>query len=427
MRKRDLQEQRHKLIADMRGLTEKPSGEAGDLSSEQAEHFERAKAQLKAIEGQLERLQYLEDAERREAGTPVTGSGDRQLDEELRSFSLIRAIAAQSGMDVDAGRERELSQELQRRSGLKAQGIMVPMQVFEKRVMTSTLPSGGPGSNLISTDLYGNQFIDLLRAKLVIGRSGARVLSGLQGNVDIPGLAGSSTAGWVAENAALSSSDMTFRKVSMNPKHVGALTEFSRNMLLQSTPDIEQLARDDFAKILAQAVDKAALQGGGTNEPTGILETSDINTVTFAGTAPTWAEILEFIAALEIDNTDGSGWATHPTMVKLLRSTPKEVDGSSVAVSADYLMEGPGNLAGYGLISSTQVPTNLGTGTNEIPLIFGNWIDLIVGYWSAFDLLVNPYESTAYSKGNVQVRGMLTCDVAVRHPESFCVGQLAFS
>jgi hypothetical protein len=52
-------------------------------------------------------------------------------------------------------------------------------------------------------------------------------------------------------------------------------------------------------------------------------------------------------------------------------------------------------------------------------LIFGKWSDLILGYWSVFDLLVNPYESTAYSKGNVQVRGIITADVAVRHVESF--------
>jgi hypothetical protein len=36
-----------------------------------------------------------------------------------------------------------------------------------------------------------------------------------------------------------------------------------------------------------------------------------------------------------------------------------------------------------------------------------------------FDLLVNPYESTAYSKGNVSVRGIVTMDVAIRHIESF--------
>ena len=34
-------------------------------------------------------------------------------------------------------------------------------------------------------------------------------------------------------------------------------------------------------------------------------------------------------------------------------------------------------------------------------------------------MLVNPYETSAYSKGNVLVRAMLTCDMAVRRPQSF--------
>jgi len=58
------------------------------------------------------------------------------------------------------------------------------------------------------------------------------------------------------------------------------------------------------------------------------------------------------------------------------------------------------------------------------PLIFGNWSDLLIGYWSAFEILVNPYEATAYQKGNVSVRGLLTCDVAVRHPASFTAGNV---
>ena len=85
------------------------------------------------------------------------------------------------------------------------------------------------------------------------------------------------------------------------------------------------------------------------------------------------------------------------------------------------IMEDPGQLAGYPMASTNLVPSNLskGTGNNLSALIFGNFNDLLLGYWSEFDLLVNPYESTAYAKGNVQVRGMLTMDVAVRHPESF--------
>lgn len=423
MNRRKLLERRTAMVVEMRSLTDAPAGDGGDLSAEQSARFDNLKSEVRGLDSQLERIEAVESLERRAAGVQVAGDGDASFDRELRSFSLVRAIAAQSGMSVDAGREREVSAELERRHGVKANGIMVPLQVFEQRVMTSDLPSGAAGSNLISTDHMGGQFIDRLRSKLVVARSGARVLNGLVGNVDIPALAISATAGWVAENAGLSASDLGFRKVSMTPKHCGCMTEFSRNMLLQSSPDIEALVRDDFAKVLAGAIDKAALKGGGANEPVGILGTSGINTVDLSG-GWTWGKVLEFIEKLEVDDAEGTGWATTPSMVKLLRSTPKEVDGSDVAVSADYLMDAPGNLAGYGLISSNNVPSNLGTGTNEHACIFGCWSDLLIGYWSAFDLLVNPYESSAYSKGNVLVRGMLSMDVAVRHAESFCVGQL---
>ena len=91
----------------------------------------------------------------------------------------------------------------------------------------------------------------------------------------------------------------------MTPKHVGARTEFSRNMLLQSTPDIETLIRNDFARVLASAVDQAAIQGGGTNEPVGILGTAGIGDVAIGPTADhTWA-VIDLIAEVEIDNAEG--------------------------------------------------------------------------------------------------------------------------
>jgi HK97 family phage major capsid protein len=48
--------------------------------------------------------------------------------------------------------------------------------------------------------------------------------------------------GWVAENAALTSDDADFDSVTLAPKHAGALTEYSRNMLLQSSPAVEATA-----------------------------------------------------------------------------------------------------------------------------------------------------------------------------------------
>jgi HK97 family phage major capsid protein len=412
---KNLVEQRGKIVSDMRQIAANPKGQNGDFDKEQETTFERMKTDLSALEKRIERQQTLDDAERRMQGQPLTTSGDNHLDDALRGFSLRRAVASMVpdlAGHIDCGRERELSQEIARRSGRTFQGIAVPMQVFEQRVMTTAAPAGGPGSNIIGTDHLGGQYIDRLRSALVVRKLGARVLSGLVGHIDIPKLKGSATAGWFAENAAISATDAELSKVSLTPKHVGARTEFSRNMLLQSSPDIEDLLRGDFAQILAGAVDKAAILGGGANEPVGLLANGDLNDSISMAT-PSWATVLQLIEAVQTADSEGTAFLTSPKVVRILRSL------LAAEGMPQFVMTGPGTLAGYPCAASTLVPTNLGVGTNKTALIFGKWDDMLLGYWSAFDLLVNPYESTAYSKGNVQVRGIITMDVAVRHIESF--------
>ena len=52
-------------------------------------------------------------------------------------------------------------------------------------------------------------------------------------------------------------------------------------------------------------------------------------------------------------------------------------------------------------------------------LIGGDFSQVIQGTWSSVEILVNPYMESAYKKGNVALRIILTMDVAVRHPEAF--------
>jgi HK97 family phage major capsid protein len=422
---RELSEKRSRLTAALRQILDAPKGPGGDLSDEQAAQFDAMKAEAEVLDRQIQRQQTVDEMERRMQGERITGTGDDRLDAELGKFSLVRAIASQIPdltPRVDGGRERELSGEIARRAGRPFQGMAVPMAVFrrpvEQRVITTALPVGGPGGNLIGTDLRSDQYIDLLHAALVIRRAGARVLTGLVGNVDIPKGKTSSTAYWVAENAAVTVSDLEFEQVSLTPKHVGARTEFSRNMLLQSTPSIEELVRADFAEVLARAVDAGAIEGSGSGaEPTGILNTSGIGSVAMGtnGGYITWDKILDLIGALEDENVEGTAFVGNGKVSRYARKALKTAD------LPGYIMETPGVLAGYPYLSTALVPSDLtkGSGTALSALIFGRWSDLLIGYWSEFDLLVNPYESTAYSKGNVQVRGMVTMDVAVRYPESF--------
>lgn len=423
---RELMEKRAALVAKMRKVNDDPQGEGGDLSDAQDKEFKELRVDLNKTDAAIERAKLIDEADRRADGSAITGDADANFDCELRNFSIVRAMAAAVGIDVDAGREREVSAELARRSGKKPQGFYVPLEVFqrrataqemERRILTTAAPAGGSGSNVIAEDYRGDMFIDLLRANLITERLGATVHSGLQGDVKIPRQKATGGSAWVAENAAISASDAEFNQVAMTPRHAGVIQEFSRNLLLQSSPDIEMLMRRDFAASLARAIDSAALNGGGSAaEPDGILATSGVDKTTSLST-PTWAGVLDLIDIVESgDALMGSlGFAMSPTTKKKLRTTLRAANTDS-----RFIMETPTELAGYQAASSTGVPNASGSpATGQI--IFGNWNDLVIGYWSVIDVLVNPYESTAYSKGNVQIRGMLTADVALRHDESFAV------
>ena len=77
-------------------------------------------------------------------------------------------------------------------------------------------------------------------------------------------------------------------------------------------------------------------------------------------------------------------------------------------------------MADLPLYSTNQVPAKAGSpATGRV--ILGDWSQVMLGIWSEVDVLVNPYDSTAYARGGVKVRAMATCDVAVRHPKAFVV------
>ena len=71
-----------------------------------------------------------------------------------------------------------------------------------------------------------------------------------------------------------------------------------------------------------------------------------------------------------------------------------------------------GTVNGYPAYVSNQVEAG--------DIWFGDWSQLVMGYWSGLDLQVDPY--TGGASGNVRVRVLQDCDVAVKHPESFCLG-----
>src|SRR3546814_14583925 len=96
-------------------------------------------------------------------------------------------------------------------------------------------------------------------AASVVRGLGARVMNGLTGNLSIPRETDSPAIGWVAENAALTPDDADFDSITLSPKHAGALSEWSRNMLLQASPDVDTLLRQMLARNIAPTIDRAEI------------------------------------------------------------------------------------------------------------------------------------------------------------------------
>jgi len=107
-------------------------------------------------------------------------------EKEKGEYSLIRAInAATTGDWSKAGYERELSEDIAQRAGKEARGFYMPSDLnWGQR--DQTVSPNSAGGFLVGTDHLADQFISALYAKLTVGELGARVMTGLKGNVAIP-------------------------------------------------------------------------------------------------------------------------------------------------------------------------------------------------------------------------------------------------
>jgi HK97 family phage major capsid protein len=345
-------------------------------------------------------------------------------DKEADSFSIVRAVnALVTGNWNDAGFEREASDSMAGKLGKRAQGFYIPTDVLMRDLNVTTSTAGG---HTVSTDLLSGSFIDMLRNKMSVVGLGATMMNDLVGNIAIPRQTGGATSYWVAESGAVTESQPAFDQVTLSPSTVGAFSDVSRRLLLQSSMDVEAFIRSELATTLALEIDRAAINGSGSsNQPTGILNVSGIGAVAGGtnGAAPDWADIVDLESAVSVDNADmgALGYLTNASVRGKLLQTEK-------ASSTGQYVWGEGNtLRGYNAAVSNQVPSNLtkGSGTGLSAILFGNWNDLIIGTWGGIDINIDT--STGSASGTVRVVALQDVDIAVRHAESFAAMQDAIT
>ena len=338
---------------------------------------------------------------------------------EVKRYSLGRALAAAILGDWrEAGFERECSEGMAKMMGRSPEGFYLPPEAFSRDFNVGTATEAG---NLVATDLRGDLFVDVLRNNLVMGQLGARVLTGLTGNVDLPRKATASTIGSVTEIGSASETAPATAKVTLSPKRTSAYVEVSKQAILQSALALEQMIRDDLIMSSAVNLENQTINGTGTApQMTGIRYTANIGTVVggTAGAAPTWAHVVDLESACANANAEPDRLAGYLLNTK----TRGKLKQTQLGTNLPFIWQNGGQpLNGYRAAVSNNLPSNLTKGTSTTvcsSAIFGSdWSMATIGLFGAPDITVDPY--TKADTGQVKITLNQFADFGVRQPACF--------
>lgn len=349
---------------------------------------------------------------------------------EIAQYSIFRMIEAVAGKNPSkAGLENEVHQELQRKLNRlpneasfylpsdrscflqpvereardPSRTFIVPGEILSRDLTAGSSTAGG---YLVETS--NQSFIDLLRNRSVALRMGATRLTGLQGNVSIPKQTAAATAYWLSENESITESQQTLGQISLSPRNVGAYTEISRQLLLQSNPSAEAMVMNDLAQVVGLAVDAAILEGtGAAGSPMGISATSGIGSVT--GTDLAAAGVIEFMTDVAGSNVEPMrpGYVTTAAVAGLLMARPELPTTGTTRLWMGNVWNG--SMFGVPAMSSQQL--------TAASMIFGAWEHAVLAEWGVLELEVNPYAN--FQAGIRGVRAMYSVDVGIRHAAAF--------
>jgi HK97 family phage major capsid protein len=346
---------------------------------------------------------------------------------ELKQYNICKAILAQADGKFERGSslEFEAHEAVMKKFNLvpRRGGFFVPYEVqnfnyleylsrrerenYERLSGRRDLTAGAfaGGGALIPENLLVGSFIELLRNNMVMMQLGTQLLSGLAGNVLIPKKTGASTAYWVAEGAAITESQPTLGQIGMTLKTVGAVVDFSWDLLRQASMDVQAFVLQDISETLAIEADRAILDGSGINgQPRGLLNTSGIGSVD--GSNLDWADIVEFETDVLAANvrSNNLSFVTRAAVNGLLKTRVKE------AGFPMYLNEN-GLVNGYRVYVTEQCPA--------ATLVFGDWSQGIMGTWGVLELVTENI--TQLPSRIIRTVGFMAMDYVVRQPVAFSV------
>lgn len=403
----ELQEEKKNLHARCTEIISTARSEKRQMNETENEEFTTAQLRMQEINNEIVK---------REAS--LKGEGKRYSSPTTESFSLRRAILSAANRNAQHDAEMKVIEralEIHRRSGCDdLAGFAIPLA--EKRSMFTAAIESATG---VVIDEEKKEMLLPLEANLVLSQAGARMMTGLQGNIYWPKFSDVDVH-WEGENTTAKDAGGAFSKGDVyKPVRLSATASFSKQLLVQDNIDVELFIRNRIAQKMAQKIEQTAFSKAKLSEyaPDGLFIGADL---TVDG-ALSWANIVAMETKLASDNAlmGNLAYIMRPELRGVAKTKVKDASGAG-----GFVVEGNGGglLNGYKALASTNVPTGLGDGSYAHGIIFGNWSDYFIGQWGALDIVVDPFTQAKDSIVNVTVT--MWANMGVIRPESFAIGAL---
>ena len=318
---------------------------------------------------------------------------------EFRLLKAINDIANNKQVDSVANAVFANGTEEMRKSGLSYGGqIQLPTSELRTAITVTT-----EGEDVVPTDLY--DILEPLRAKNVLVQAGAKFLTGLVGDVQVPIMSAGNVT-WEGETAPAKDGAQTFTSVKLSPKRLTAFVDVSKQFLVQDSKSAEALIRQDIINAINNKLEETVLgtEEGTLTRPAGIfyLKSGALDVV------DSYADIADFEAGIEDANVTGECVYIMSNKAKAAYRTMQKANGTG------FVYEN-GTIDGTRVLNTSNV-----AGKN---VAYGDFSNLAIGQWGAIDLTVDPFTKA----GDGQVRLVVNAyfDARVLRPEAIVVAKEA--
>ena len=343
----------------------------------------------------------------------------RRSDQAPGDYLLLNAIRSQLAGDsalrvaADEGQfERSSSAILEKMqpADLTIRGVSLPGMPSRLHLRDMNSQTAAAGGGLIGETLT---LADALRPPTVLEALGAIATVHTEGEQRRVSLSADVSTYILREGESVSSSDVAFTSVNLGWSDLAARLLVTRRLMLQS-PAVETFLRQTLTKAIKTQHERLLIAGTGlSGQPVGLLNVPGVQTATWAGASPTYAEATAAIQSIINVGCD-------PAKLQWLAAAK---DYSRLLTTVTSAGAEPMVEAENGVLSIANVPVTFSPHVPEGKTILGQFDHLNINYYGLPQVLVNPVTYADRGKAEIVIYGALGS--GVDQVQAFLIGSAA--